>query len=137
MSRLVVGFLCGALFAVGLVLAGMTDPNKVIAFLDVTGVWDPSLAFVMGGAIAVFMPGYFLLARRRRTPILTRSFEVPNTKIIDARLLGGAAVFGVGWGTSGFCPGPAITSVATGSVGALIFVGGMAAAMFAYERLRG
>jgi uncharacterized membrane protein YedE/YeeE len=122
-------FGAGALFAIGLAIAGMTKPSKVVGFLDVAGAWDPSLAFVMIGAIAVHFVA-FRLVLRRRTPLFDVTFHVPTRTDIDRRLLGGAALFGVGWGLGGFCPGPAIVSVASGSVGAAVFIVGMTVGMF-------
>jgi uncharacterized membrane protein YedE/YeeE len=118
----------GALFGVGLAVSGMTLPAKVIGFLDVTGHWDPTLAFVMAGAIAV----HFILFRlilRRRAPIFDSNFHVPTRRDIDLRLVGGAALFGVGWGLAGQCPGPALTNLATGAPSAFLFVATMAAGM--------
>ena len=109
-------FGCGLLFALGLGLSGMTQPAKVTGFLDVTGAWDPSLAFVMAGALAVFAPAYWL-SRRRAVAASERG--------LDARLVGGAALFGLGWGLSGFCPGPAIVSLGGASRAALVFVPAM------------
>jgi uncharacterized membrane protein YedE/YeeE len=102
----------GLLFALGLGLAGMTKPSKVIGFLDVTGEWDPSLMLVMVGAIGVYASAV-ALAKRRSAPTFAPSFAWPTRSDMDARLFGGAALFGVGWGLSGFCPGPAIVSVAS------------------------
>src|SRR6188472_3203977 len=101
-------FLIGAIFGVGIVISGMGDPAKVQNFFDLFSTWDPSLTFVMGGALLVFLPGYFLLVRPRTAPILEPEFRLPQRNLIDARLVGGAAVFGVGWGVVGFCPGGAI-----------------------------
>lgn len=103
-------FLCGAAFAVGLAISGMIQPSKVLAFLDVTGRWDPSLAFVMGGALAVFLPGYRLVTRRQR-PVLASSFDLPKAQGITWQLLVGAIVFGVGWAVSGFCPAAAVAAL--------------------------
>jgi len=111
----------GALFGVGLAVAGMTRPEKVIGFLNFFRGWDPSLMFVMGGAIAVHALAWRLL-RRRPSPLLAGRFLVPTRRDLDARLLVGAAVFGVGWGLGGFCPGPGIASLATGAPTALAFV---------------
>jgi uncharacterized protein len=121
---LIVNAIAGLLFGVGLVISGMADPAKVLNFLDVAGSWDPSLAFVMGGAIAVALPGYWLVFRRSR-PVLADQFRLPSKQSLDRRLVGGAAVFGVGWGLAGFCPGPAIVSLALGAPGTLIFVPAM------------
>jgi uncharacterized membrane protein YedE/YeeE len=117
-------FVIGLVFAAGLVIAGMTTPAKVIGFLDVGGAWDGSLAFVMVGAIAVFLP-VFRLSRRRARPLLADRFDSPVPAPIDARLLGGAALFGVGWGLGGYCPGPALASLLGGGLSALVFVAAM------------
>lgn len=135
MKNIAAAFLAGGLFAAGLALAGMTSPEKVIAFLDVSGRWDPSLAFVMVGAIGVYLPLQWLV-RRRRAPVLATRFVLPKETPVDARLLLGAAAFGVGWGLVGYCPAPAIASLATGSVPALEFVGGMLGGLAAYEVAR-
>lgn len=135
MRQPLVAFAAGTLFALGLALAGMTNPTKITAFLDVTGHWDPSLALVMVGAIGVYLPGYRWI-RRRRAPLLGSRFAVPAESPIDAQLVAGAAVFGVGWGLVGMCPGPAVASLAAGSPAAWLFVAGMVVAMAAYERVR-
>lgn len=131
-----VALAAGFVFALGLGLGGMTQPQKVTGFLDVFGHWDPSLMFVMAGAIAVHMP-VVLWQRRRQARGLIAAPEggcgLPEegAKLWDARLVGGAAVFGVGWGLGGFCPGPAFVSAGAGTLSALVFVVGMAAAMWA------
>lgn len=128
MKPAVTALTAGSLFGVGLAVSGMTLPAKVIGFLDVTGHWDPTLAFVMAGAIAV----HFILFRlilRRRAPIFDSHFHVPTRRDIDLRLIGGAALFGVGWGLAGQCPGPALTNLATGAPSAFLFVATMAAGM--------
>jgi uncharacterized membrane protein YedE/YeeE len=107
--------LAGLLFALGLALSGMTQPARVLGFLDVTGAWDPSLAFVMLGALAVYAPAQRLITRRRARPLQAAAFELPATSPIDAALIAGAAVFGVGWGLAGFCPGPALVASAAGA----------------------
>ena len=123
----VVAVATGALFAVGLLLSGMASPAKVVGFLDVTGgAWDPSLAFVMAGAIAVHAP-LARLIRARRAPLLARTFHTPPASRIDRRLLAGAAIFGVGWGLSGYCPGPALVGLATLATPVVAFVGAMLA----------
>jgi hypothetical protein len=129
-----VSFLCGVLFALGLGISGMTRPAKVLAFLDVTGAWDPSLAFVMIGAIAV----HAVLARRilrRGEPLLAPTFALPTRRDIDAQLLVGAAIFGVGWGLAGLCPGPAVTILASGTIAAVAFVLAMLVGMCAARPL--
>lgn len=117
--------LAGTLFGLGLVISGMTQPARVIGFLDFTGSWDPTLAFVMGGALAVFAPAY-LLSRRRSKPVVGDKFDLPTKTEITWQLLAGAAIFGLGWGASGFCPGTAITTLPTASVNVLGLVGGIA-----------
>ncbi len=124
----VVAFLAGLVFALGLGLAGMTRPGKVIAFLDFFGDWDPSLAFVMGGGVVV----YTLLFRRvvkREQPVADVRFRLPTRSEIDWKLVTGAALFGVGWGLGGFCPGPALTSLIPGGTDAMIFVASMLTGM--------
>ena len=138
MSR-TLGLLCsvalGMLFALGLGISGMTQPGKVVAFLDVMGAWDPSLACVMIGAIATTLPAYRLI-KRRSAPLASAGFHWPKQTDIDRPLLVGAALFGLGWGIAGFCPGPAIASVVTGATPVLVFVAAMAAGMGAASRLR-
>lgn len=118
----------GVLFALGLGLSGMTLPRKVIAFLDVTGDWDPALALVMVGAIGVYATGMKLgLAEGR--PRLAPNFSLPTRRDIDARLLAGAGLFGVGWGLSGLCPGPSLVTAATGAPQSVVFLGSMLVGM--------
>jgi uncharacterized membrane protein YedE/YeeE len=119
-----VAFACGVTFALGLGVGGMTQPVRVLAFLDVAGNWDPRLALVMLGAIAVYAP-VFRLAVKRGRPLLAPAFEIPTHRRIDGRLLIGAVLFGIGWGLAGLCPGPALTSLASGKPAALIFVAAM------------
>jgi uncharacterized membrane protein YedE/YeeE len=133
MKPLVTAFVSGALVALGLGVAGMTQPAKVVAFLDVTGDWDPSLAFVMLGAIGVYALGY-RVARRRGVPVFAAAFALPTRRDIDARLVGGAALFGLGWGLVGYCPGPALTALASGQVGSFVFVAAMLAGMVLAQR---
>ncbi|HEY6179673.1 MAG TPA: DUF6691 family protein [Kofleriaceae bacterium] len=116
----------GAVFAIGLAVGGMTIPAKVTGFLDVGGAWDPTLALVMAGAIAVYAP-VVRIVRRRHRPLASEQFHWPTPRVIDARLIGGAAIFGVGWGLSGYCPGPALTSIGSGAASALVFVAAMIA----------
>lgn len=124
--RIVINLIAGLIFGTGLILAGMTDPEKVLNFLDFSGTWDPSLAFVMAGAIAVTATGY-VLAQRRASPILEDTFQFPAKLPIDAHLISGAVLFGTGWGLSGLCPGPAITSLVLAAPGTLVFVPAMLA----------
>jgi uncharacterized protein len=120
----IAAFGTGALFAVGLAISGMTKPSKVAGFLDVAGAWDASLAFVMIGAIAVHFVAYRIVMRRS-SPLFDAKFHVPTRKDVDGRLVLGAALFGVGWGLGGFCPGPGLVTAGSGSVAALVFVAGM------------
>jgi uncharacterized membrane protein YedE/YeeE len=126
-KRNVASFAAGALFGAGLLLSGMTKPTKVIGFLDVAGAWDPSLAFVMIGGIAVHLALYKWIVRRP-SPLVEAEFKVPARRDVDAKLVLGSAIFGVGWGLGGFCPGPAVTSVIRGGA-ALTFVASMLAGM--------
>ncbi len=123
--RNVSAFAAGLAFGVGLILSGMTRPSKVLAFLDVFGDWDPSLLFVMGGAVGVYAVGYRLRRESRSPP----PCAMPSTGKVDARLLLGAAVFGVGWGLSGYCPGPAVVSLGSGSFGVIVFLACVLAGM--------
>jgi len=127
----------GLLFAAGLALAGMTQPAKVIAFFDFSqglASWDPSLAFVMAGGMAVYIPVFRWFSRRAR-PLLDTRFRLPTRRDIDARLIGGAALFGIGWGLAGFCPGPALTSAGALSGSAVVLVLGMLGGMVAFQSL--
>lgn len=125
-------FLVGLLFGLGLLLSGMTDPGKVLGFLDLFGAWDPSLALVMGGAIAV---GFFAfaVAKKRTVNFLGGVLRLPTSDQIDKRLVIGAVLFGAGWGLAGFCPGPALVSLASGQVKGAVFVGFMLAGMVIFE----
>jgi hypothetical protein len=125
-------FLVGLLFGLGLMLSGMTDPGKVIGFLDLFGAWDPSLALVMGGAILV---GFFAftIAKKRTTTFLGGVLRFPTNMDIDKKLLVGSLLFGAGWGLAGFCPGPALVSMADGQPKALVFVLAMLAGMLGFE----
>ncbi|MHB8420553.1 MAG: DUF6691 family protein [Myxococcales bacterium] len=128
MKRALVAFGCGGLFAVGLGLSGMMQPSKVVGFLDFTGAWDASLAFVMAGGIAVLAIAQ-AAARRLGRPLLAEGFPVLRRNEIDGRLVLGAALFGAGWGLGGFCPGPAIASCGAAAGAALLFVPAMLAGM--------
>ena len=125
-------FIVGLMFGLGLLLSGMTDPGKVLGFLDLFGQWDPSLAFVMGGAILV---GFFAfaLAKTRTTNFLGGALSLPKSNLIDKRLVIGGLLFGAGWGLAGFCPGPALVSMAAGQTQALIFVIAMVVGMIGFQ----
>lgn len=138
MKPILAAFLSGVVFAVGLAIGGMTDPNKVVSFLDVFGGWDPSLAFVMGGAIVLYAPVYHWFTKKTR-PLLHHTFHLPTRKDVDARLLAGGIMFGIGWGLGGFCPGPAIASSASLRGDVLTFLGAMFVGMFGvflYDRFK-
>ena len=126
--------LAGLVFGLGLILSGMANPAKVLGFLDLAGTWDPSLALVMGGAIAIGLPA-FALARKRRNSWLGAPMQVPGAQAIDRRLVGGSVLFGIGWGVAGFCPGPAVVALGMGQGKAVIFVLAMLAGMAAFELL--
>lgn len=132
--RLFATYLVGLVFGVGISLSGMSNPAKVVNFFDVAGTWDPSLAFVMGGALIVTGIGYRLVFRRS-APVFETSFQVPSSRTIDARLIGGSAVFGVGWGIAGFCPGGALPALGTGKPEVLIFFVAMIAGIFLAKAL--
>lgn len=117
-----VALLCGILFGAGLSISQMVDPNKVLNFLDILGTWDPSLAFVMVGGISVFSLGYFGFIRKREAPVLAEQFQLPKHTQIDKQLLGGAGLFGLGWGLAGICPGPAIANISGGDTKIMGFI---------------
>ncbi len=125
---------CGLIFGVGLILSDMADPAKVLGFLDLAGRWDPSLAFVMAGAIAVGLVG-FAIAKRRIASLLGAPILLPQSRRIDRRLILGSVLFGAGWGLAGICPGPALVLLGTGAGKAWLFVGAMLVGMAVFERL--
>ena len=133
MKALIAIFVSGTVFALGLGISGMADANKVIGFLNLAGDWDPSLAFVMAGAIGVHLVLYRLILRRS-SPLLGTSFGIPTRKDIDARLVGGATIFGIGWGLGGFCPGPGIISGVTFGAEALVFLAAMGGGMWIFQQ---
>lgn len=134
LQRFVVALLAGALFGFGLSLSGMLDPARVLGFLDfASGHWDPSLAFVLGGAVLVAVPGV-MLQRHLRRPLLDDSFHLPEKTEIDRRLVAGSALFGAGWGLAGFCPGPAVSALSLGLAPVFLFVAAMAAGMILYDQ---
>jgi uncharacterized membrane protein YedE/YeeE len=124
--------IAGLVFGLGLVLSGMSNPAKVLGFLDLAGPWDPSLALVMAGAIAVGLVG-FAMARKRAASVLGLPMRIPTTGTVDRRLAVGAIVFGIGWGLVGLCPGPAVVALSSGSLEAILFVAAMLAGMAIYE----
>lgn len=126
--------LAGLVFGLGLIISGMANPAKVLGFLDVAGAWDPSLALVMVGANTVGLLA-FALAKRRQTSLLGLRLQLPTSRHIDRRLLGGSLLFGLGWGVAGFCPGPALVALGMGQVKALVFVLAMLAGMVLFEIL--
>ena len=130
----IAAFVVGLVFGAGLIVSGMANPAKVKGFLDLAGAWDPSLAFVMAAAVAVGFVG-FRLARGRAASVLGLPMRLPAAGAVDPRLLAGAAIFGVGWGLAGFCPGPALVALASGLSGAWIFFAAMIAGMALYEAL--
>ena len=139
MNKLVSAFLIGGVFGLGIAISGMINPAKVLNFFDIAGTWDPSLIFVMAGGLAVAFVGYRLVFGRSRTPVFETAFALPTKRVIDAELVGGAAVFGIGWGIAGFCPGGAIPALGLGYSATAIFVAaviaGILVARFARARL--
>ncbi|MGV1988291.1 DUF6691 family protein [Agrobacterium sp. 22-221-1] len=134
-ARIVLALATGALFGFGLSLSGMVDPARVSGFLDVaSGHWDPSLMFVLGGAVMVAVPGV-LLSRRLAKPVLAEDFSLTAKTRIDRPLITGSAIFGVGWGLAGFCPGPALSALALGLMPVVLFVSAMIAGMLVHDRL--
>lgn len=131
----IVSLIAGLLFALGLVVSGMTQPAKVIGFLDITGKWDPSLAFVMGGALMVTLIAFALAPRTGKRPWFAEKFELPTRKDIDIKLIGGAALFGIGWGLAGYCPGPAFASLYAGGLDIVIFMAALICGMYLATRL--
>lgn len=128
-------FIVGLLFGLGLLISGMTDPGKVLGFLDLAGTWDPSLAFVMGGGVMVGLLG-FGLAKKKTTSLSGQAFHWPDTTQIDRPLVLGSLMFGAGWGLAGFCPGPALVAMASGNDKALVFVLAMLAGMALFGRFK-
>lgn len=131
--RLATALMSGLIFGLGLSLSGMLDPVRVQGFLDVFGAWDPSLAFVLGGAVVVAFLGVSV-SRRLSKPVFDREFHLPGTRTIDRRLMVGSTVFGIGWGIAGFCPGPAISALALGKMEVVVFVLAMVLGMVAHDR---
>jgi uncharacterized membrane protein YedE/YeeE len=126
--RTAAALLIGLIFGLGIAISGMGNPAKVINFFDVAGAWDPSLALVMAAALAVTIPGYALVFRCEK-PVIDDKFNLPKSTVIDARLIGGSALFGVGWGMAGFCPGGALPMIGTGQAPVYLFLASMAGGM--------
>lgn len=127
-------YLAGLLFGIGISMSGMGNPAKVLNFFDVAGTWDPSLILVMGGALVVTFIGYRLVLKRS-APVFEPKFHLPTSRVIDRRLIGGSAIFGVGWGVTGFCPGGVLPVVSTGALPVLVFTGAMIAGMLVARAL--
>lgn len=133
--QLIIIYLVGVVFGTGIVVSGMANPAKVINFFDIAGSWDPSLAFVMGGALIVTAVGYRMVFGRAR-PLFEGRFVLPTARNLDARLIGGSAVFGVGWGIAGFCPGGALPALGTGRIEVILFVAALLGGIFAAKFLQ-
>lgn len=129
--RILATYLIGLIFGLGISISGMANPAKVLNFFDVAGTWDPSLIFVMGGAVIVAFIGYRFVLKRPTGPILDRKFLVPSSNVIDLKLIGGSLVFGVGWGIAGFCPGGALPALGTGRIEVIVFTAALVAGIFA------
>ena len=127
--QLMTVYFVGVIFGVGISISGMANPAKVLNFFDVAGTWDPSLAFVMGGALSVTVIGYHVVLKRP-VPILGAQFHLPSSQKLDLPLIDGLALFGVGWGIAGFCPGGALPAIGTGKAEVLIFVAALLAGIF-------
>jgi uncharacterized protein len=142
-KKMIFGLTTGALFAAGLVVSGMTQTTKVIGFLNVGGIfsperfgaWDASLAFVMGGALMITLVAFAITPTKGRKPWFSEKFELPTRKDVDFKLIAGAAMFGIGWGLAGYCPGPAMASVLSGGVDALVFVAALLVGLLTAKRV--
>jgi len=133
MGRILIPLASGGLFGIGLALSGMTDTRVVLGFLDIAGAWNPALLFVMVGAIAVTMPAFYFILKRSK-PLVATDFHVPPKTTLDAKLLTGSAIFGIGWGLYGYCPGPALAALPGFNSEPLVFVIAMTAGMFVAKR---
>ena len=133
--RLVISYLIGLIFGIGIALSGMANPAKVLNFFDIAGAWDPSLAFVMGGALIVTFIGYRVVLKRP-APMMSQSFQLPTRRDLDLPLLGGSALFGVGWGIAGFCPGGALPALGTGRSEVFVFVAALVAGIIVSKLLQ-
>ncbi len=123
--RYLVVYIIGAIFGLGIALSGMANPAKVLNFFDLAGTFDLSLLLVMVGALAVAVPGYAVIFRKRNSPVFSKEFVLPKAKLVDGKLVGGSATFGIGWGIAGFCPGAAIPALGLGHLSAFIFIAAM------------
>ena len=135
MPQILSALAAGLIFGLGLCVAGMVDPAKVLAFLDLAGAWDPSLAFVMGGAVAVVAIGYPLVLKRA-APVCADRFQVPSSRIIDMPLMAGSVLFGMGWGLAGLCPGPAIADLTIGGSTILVYLAAMIGGFLLHRMVR-
>ncbi|MFN3423470.1 MAG: DUF6691 family protein [Novosphingobium meiothermophilum] len=133
--RTLVAFMAGLAFGFGLLVSGMSSPAKVLAFLDLAGTWNPSLAFVMGGAVITATP-LFWLANRRQRPLVGEAYDKPDRQMLDRRLIGGAVLFGVGWGLAGICPGPAVVDLVLAPAATAPFMAAMIAGIMLSARMR-
>lgn len=136
MGKLVSAFLIGGVFGLGIAMAGMANPAKILNFFDIAGTWDPSLAFVMGGGLVVAFIGYRLVFAGRRAPVFEAEFSLPTRHRIDLELVGGAAIFGIGWGIAGFCPGGAVPALGLGHSETFIFLAAMIAGIVVARGIR-
>jgi uncharacterized membrane protein YedE/YeeE len=136
MNKLVSALLIGGVFGLGIAISGMANPAKILNFFDVAGAWDPSLAFVMAGGLAVAFIGYRLVFARRKAPVFEPAFELPTQRLIDRELVVGSALFGIGWGIAGFCPGGAIPALGLGYPQTPVFVAAMVAGIVIARALR-
>ncbi|MDG1731951.1 MAG: YeeE/YedE family protein [Thalassotalea sp.] len=130
-----IALFCGLLFGAGLTVAQMVDPNKVLNFLDLAGTWDASLAFVMGGALVVYSLTYQFIIKKMKTPLCEKSFSLPTQKIVDKRLIIGSSLFGLGWGITGICPGPAIANLSSGNIKVVGFILAMTVGIVVAKKL--
>lgn len=135
MKALSISLICGLVFGFGLIVSGMSNPARVLNFLDWSRGWDPTLALVMGGAIAVALPGFYWV-RQRQKPLFKDDFDIPENRTIDAKLVVGAGLFGAGWGVGGFCPGPSFVAAATLEIEVLLFVAAMLSGMLLQHWVR-
>lgn len=128
--NLVIALFSGILFGFGLIVSQMVDPNKILNFLNVTGYWDPSLLFVMGTALLIFIPIYWIAIKKLKQPFFNRTFSLPTANSVDRQLIIGAGLFGIGWGISGICPGPAIVNITAGEPKIIVFIFAMVFGMY-------